>query len=317
MKWQPWEKDFLRLVYPDHTNNTADICLFLPNRSADSLRNQASKLGLTRHHCNSNTKFVAEIPEILTLWDFSKNWKETKSHPMYIALNDINRYWFRCEKNHSFKSIVYNIYKSIKKQNSGCSYCSNRKTCLDNCLATTHPKIAKEWHPTKNGSITPYDIVGGTNKKYWWQCQKCGHDWQIDPNHRCYGKSGCPKCKESKGEKKINQLLKLKNINFKSQYKFPNCKNKKPLPFDFAILNKQSQILGLIEFNGEQHYLDNRSRFTSNQNPKEQLEKIKLHDNIKKQFCKNNNILLLVIPYTEYDNIEQKLETFINGLNNE
>ena len=72
--------------------------------------------------------------------------------------------------------------------------CSGKIVVLSNCLATSYPLLAKEWHPTKNGDLTPFDIVSGTNKKYWWKCNKGNdHEWQTDPNHRKNGR-GCPYC---------------------------------------------------------------------------------------------------------------------------
>ena len=59
-------------------------------------------------------------------------------------------------------------------------------------LATTHPLLAKEWHPTKNGKLSPEQVTGGCGKKVWWVCEK-GHEWQATVNHRGYGR-GCPVC---------------------------------------------------------------------------------------------------------------------------
>jgi len=47
-----------------------------------------------------------------------------------------------------------------------------------NCLATVKPELTKEWHPTKNGSLTPYDVVIFSNKKVWWKCPEGDdHEW--------------------------------------------------------------------------------------------------------------------------------------------
>ena len=45
-------------------------------------------------------------------------------------------------------------------------------------LAETHPEIAKEWHPTLNGDLTPRDFTHGSDKKPWWKCDKGDdHEW--------------------------------------------------------------------------------------------------------------------------------------------
>ena len=54
-------------------------------------------------------------------------------------------------------------------------------------LAYLYPELAKEWHPTKNGELTPYDVTHGSNKKVWW-LGKCGHEWEQIVKSRTNGK---------------------------------------------------------------------------------------------------------------------------------
>ena len=61
-----------------------------------------------------------------------------------------------------------------------------------NDLESQCPKVAKEWNYEKN-DFAPDEIVYSSNKKVWWKCSKCGHEWLTDPNHRSRGQ-GCPKC---------------------------------------------------------------------------------------------------------------------------
>lgn len=58
----------------------------------------------------------------------------------------------------------------------------------------------------------------------------------------------------SKANELMDKILTEKKIPFKREYKFEGCRDKEPLPFDFAILNKQDEIIGLIELNGSLHY---------------------------------------------------------------
>lgn len=81
-----------------------------------------------------------------------------------------------------------------KKKPYGCPYCSGRRVLAGfNDLQTKFPKIAAEWHPTKNGDLKPIDISPGSHKMVWWQCQ-CGNEWQASPNKRCNGRSQCQVC---------------------------------------------------------------------------------------------------------------------------
>ena len=61
-------------------------------------------------------------------------------------------------------------------------------------LAVKHPDVAKEWHPSKNGPLTPFQVTPGSGKKVWWQCSKNkGHDWEATIKNRANG-TGCRKC---------------------------------------------------------------------------------------------------------------------------
>ena len=61
-------------------------------------------------------------------------------------------------------------------------------------LAETHPEVAKQWHPTLNGDLTPSNFSSGSGKKVWWKCPKGDdHEWESRINHRTDG-SGCPIC---------------------------------------------------------------------------------------------------------------------------
>lgn len=125
---------------------------------------------------------------------------------------------------------------------------------------------------------------------------------------------GCPYCFDtkkfvfSKGEQKIEDVLQNLNIAYLRQYTFGDCRDKNMLPFDFYIpsLNK------CIEYDGQHHYYP----VTFNGVSKEQAEKNHLltikHDEIKNQYCKNNNIELLRIPYYDFKNIEVIIWDFLN-----
>ncbi len=305
--WQPWEEDFLKLTYPDHTNIRKNIRLCLSNRTFKSIKNRALKLGATRRYRNFDTS-IAEIPEMLALWDFDKNWDETKSHSMYVSSESQTEYYFKCKNNHSFKLEPYKVFQN---KNSGCPYCSSQKICLDNCLATTYPEIVKEWHATKNGVITPHDITYGSGKIIWWQCQKCGHEWPAETKSRCKKGCGCPKCNESKLEKRVANWFDKENIEYIQEYK-PGIKHKRLLRYDFFLPYYNIYI----ECHGEQHYNTRFYIAITKSTTKGIISflKTQLRDKIKEQYCKDNNLPLLIIPYTELNNIEQILETFINGL---
>ena len=69
-----------------------------------------------------------------------------------------------------------------------------RKPPKGKSLAEVNPQLAKEWHPTKNGNLTPSDFSYGTNKEVWWKCPKGDdHEWEGSIKRRSRG-GGCPIC---------------------------------------------------------------------------------------------------------------------------
>lgn len=60
-------------------------------------------------------------------------------------------------------------------------------------LLSEFPELAEEFHPTKNGVLTPSNIAPQSGKKVWW-IGKCGHEWQATVSNRTGRKSGCPYC---------------------------------------------------------------------------------------------------------------------------
>ena len=79
-----------------------------------------------------------------------------------------------------------------RNKGGGCPYCSGRRVNKDNCLKTKNPSLARQWHPVKNGNLTPEDFTPGSNKKVWWLCAK-GHEWKAVISLRDKG-VGCPYC---------------------------------------------------------------------------------------------------------------------------
>lgn len=195
-------------------------------------------------------------------------------------------------KHHPDDNLLISTDNLLNKKR-GCSICSKRqKLNID--------KIRKRCdiiHKDKGYIILeqPY-INNETHIKVI--CPK--HDeWNIKPNNLLNG-SGCPKCKTSKGEIKIENILKEKNINYICQKKFNGCVDKKELLFDF-YLPKYNMC---IEYDGEQHY--NKFRFEKNNDGlNDRIKK----DIIKNEYCINNNIHLLRIKYNE--NIEEKMNIII------
>lgn len=125
-----------------------------------------------------------KYPEVVKQWNVAKNGD--------LIPNEVNskthkKAWWICDKGHEWQSTI-----KSRVEGSGCPYCSNQKVCIDNCLETSCIELVKEWHPTKNGNLTPKDVVPGTHKKIWWKCTK-NHEWIASIVKRTNG-GGCPLC---------------------------------------------------------------------------------------------------------------------------
>ena len=142
------------------------------------------------------------------------------------------------------------------------------------------------------------------------RCKKCGHIWDSPIDSLFANGTRCPLCcTSSKGEQKIISILEQNNYIYEIQYKFEDCRHKKPLPFDNSILNEKKELIALIEYHGEQHYFP--VKYFGGET---KFEETKCRDKIKEEYCKKHNIPLLVIPYWEFDNIEDILLDFLNKL---
>ena len=120
-------------------------------------------------------------------------------------------------------------------------------------------------------------------------CNKHGIFEQTPDRHILRG-HGCPKCKESKGERIVRQILSENGVNFTPQHTFDNCKNKLKLPFDFYLPDLNT----CIEYHGEQHYKPIKF-FGGIKSFNQQIKR----DNLKKNYCNKNNIKFIVVKYTQ------------------
>ena len=133
--------------------------------------------------CNDNCLATLN-PDLAKQWHLTKNGRLT---PRDVTLHSGKKVWWKCDKDHEWLAAVYS-----RSTGTGCPCCSGRTACNDNCLAGLNPDLAKQWHPTKNGSLTPRDVTKGSHTKAWWVCDK-GHEWQAVVKSRVAGR-GCPYC---------------------------------------------------------------------------------------------------------------------------
>ena len=127
-------------------------------------------------------------PDIAAQWDEEKN---GALHPSNVTAGSNRRVWWQCEKGHSYRAVI----AQRVQRGDGCPYCANRKVLPGfNDLATAAPLVAKQWHETLNGALTPEMVTAGSHKKAWWRCSY-GHVWKATIYSRTGAQqSGCPVC---------------------------------------------------------------------------------------------------------------------------
>lgn len=139
---------------------------------------------------------------------------------------------------------------------------------------------------------------------------KCGNIYDVLPNGFLVHGNRCPKCKvTSIGETNINQWLLTNNIHYKREYWFDDLRGKKrkPLRFDFAILDNDHNIKCLIEYDGRQHFVHEETSMITEQ----AFKNTQKNDKRKNKYCKNKNITLFRIGYTYQQHINEILNKVI------
>ena len=206
--------------------------------------------------------------------------------------NDRTRIVYRCKKH--YDKGEFSTYITNMKNNKGLCPCCNGQH-------RTKDDLQNELNDMQlNVEIIDYiDYSSPITCK----CLICNNIWKTKGVSLTQGHS-CPNCSKSKFEISVESILKKFNLSYIPQYRFKDCKDVLSLPFDFYLYKNNI----VIEVDGEGHYKP--ISYSSSWSEKELLDnfnKIKLHDSIKTNYCKKNNINLIRIPYFERTNLENYL----------
>lgn len=140
-----------------------------------------------------------------------------------------------------------------------------------------------------NKLLNPNDYVNANTKNLKVLCGSCGKKvFIVDMSHYMGGQNRCSKCsgKTSSGEYLIKSYLdSIGEKDYVCEKRFPNCKDKKTLPFDFYFPKRNL----IIEFDGMQHFKPTYGE--------DRFKYILKHDSIKNDYCEKNGINLVRIPY--------------------
>ncbi|MFC3963121.1 zinc-ribbon domain-containing protein [Nocardia jiangsuensis] len=130
---------------------------------------------------------VADHPELAAAW-------ADPADPATVSIaGAMGLYKFSCTNGHHPRVTPHTFLER------GCPHCSGAEslaTGRNPRLAQECPEIATQWHPTRNGKLTPQDVPHDSRKVVWWLDSNCGHEWE-DPvrDRNKYQRYRCPQCR--------------------------------------------------------------------------------------------------------------------------
>lgn len=136
-------------------------------------------------------------PEIAAIWHPTKN---LPTVPESVVAGSDKKVWWTCAESHEYETSVYN-----KCKNQNCPVCFKILLVAGvNDLQTTHPDLAKQWHPRNNGDLLPSQFTSINSNQVWWQCPE-GHEYELSIKRRVKAKS-CSVCSNSRLMPGLNDL---------------------------------------------------------------------------------------------------------------
>ena len=208
---------------------------------------------------------------------------------------------FICHR-HEDKGIQYNTPDNVINNHHACRYCGYEEMGKERCV--DEDKIIKRCNELSLEFVSRESGNGESIISF------------ICPKHRKYGiqkmswdklkqsVNGCRYCHASSGEIAVRKELDDLNIEYIEQKTFDDCKYKNLLRFDFYI----PSIKTAIEYDGKQHFEPISFSNKGKAYAEELFKATKLRDEIKNNYCEENNISIIRIPYTEHDNIHEFLK---------
>ena len=208
---------------------------------------------------------------------------------------------FLCKK-HIDKGIQKIPFHNIKTSKCCCRYCTGYLRSTDDFKI-----MLKDKQP----SVSILGEYKSAHDRIECKCNICNHVWNPIVYNLLSG-YGCPNCKSSSSERKVGEILTKFGINYVSQKRFDDCKDKNTLPFDYYLPDNNIAI----EYDGEQHYMPvNWNGQMTDQELMNALQLTQKHDEIKTDYCTRNNIGLIRIPYWEKNNLEAFIFDNLVGYN--
>jgi hypothetical protein len=244
------------------------------------------------------------MPKRKTHEEFVKQVKECKGDVYTILSEYVGERTKLKVKHTSCETIFYPLPGNLLRR-SGCPMCARKS--YGKHKTHTIQEFADIFYRVFPNDFTLISDYESSLEKVEVKHIPCGNAYKALPGNLIHKQSGCPYCiASSKGETLIEKFLVDKNVKYESQYSFDDCVYKSKLKFDFAIFDDSEQLIGLIEFDGEQHF-KSKEFFGGDK----EFEKVQIRDQIKNDYCQSHNIFLLRIPYWEKDRVNEIIDDFL------
>jgi len=131
--------------------------------------------------------WISGYPRLVAEWHPVKN---ASLYPDEVSFGSGKRVWWKCPRGPDHEWVTT---ARSRTHGTNCPFCAGARVSVTNSLASRSPRIAAQWHPTKNGSLRPFDLTWGSAKIVWWKCRKGDdHEWRASPSDR--QRFGCPFC---------------------------------------------------------------------------------------------------------------------------
>lgn len=248
---------------------------------------------------SDDNHLLAKLPELAKEWHPTKNGDLTPDK----VIGGNRKRWWMCDKGHEWQASIKH-----RRHGTGCPHCNAGRLHEDNSLQVLMPELANEWHPTKNGDLTPDQCTLSGHRQIWWLCSKCGHEWKCYTVNRTKHESGCPKCGGSRQQKLLFALVRelypehkdtIEYDYWHSDLRFKKSGKKMQLDVFVPALNLA------FEYQGGGHYgLIKRW--------KKDFSSIVARDAEKRTACSDKGIKLVLVDY-RWDGKKETLEKYING----
>lgn len=281
-------KENLQLICPRCNN--------IYERNFDNIKNRKNPL------CSDCGRELGGIKQAFD-FNFVKNFIEIESNSACKLLSDSyvnsdSKLELRCACGNEFSATFYKFKNCNKRQCNECGI----EIIRNKMLTPLNEIIAMV---ELEGYRFIENKANGGDQRVLVQCSQLHKPYWVNISKFKLGQR-CPNCSRSLGEESIADNLDNYGIRYEREYIFNDLigVGGGNLRYDFAIFH-DNELIKLLEYDGKQH-------FEVAFNDEIQFKRTQLHDKIKNDYASNNNIPLLRIPYTEYEDIPNIIEEIIN-----